>query len=84
MDISAEIDVRCSVIVFRDDAVLLVHRTRDGTGDDGAGDWVLPGGTPGRVRVWPRAPGGRPWRKLGSLSIRAESPWTWSFSPRHR
>jgi len=35
------IDVRCSAIVFRDDAVLLVHRSRNGTDD-----WVLPGGTP--------------------------------------
>jgi ADP-ribose pyrophosphatase YjhB (NUDIX family) len=33
--------VRCSVIVLRQHAVLLVHRTRDGLGD-----WVLPGGTP--------------------------------------
>ena len=36
-----EINVRCSAIVFREDAVLLVHRLRDG-----ADDWVLPGGTP--------------------------------------
>jgi 8-oxo-dGTP diphosphatase len=41
MDTPAEIDVRCSAIVFRDDAVLLVHWARNGTGD-----WVLPGGTP--------------------------------------
>jgi 8-oxo-dGTP diphosphatase len=34
-------DVRCSVIVQRNHAVLLVHRTRDGLDD-----WVLPGGTP--------------------------------------
>lgn len=39
MDMPADIDARCSVIVFRGDAVLLVRR-------DGAGDWVLPGGTP--------------------------------------
>lgn len=39
MDMPADIDMRCSVIVFRGDAVLLVHR-------DGADDWVLPGGTP--------------------------------------
>ena len=38
---AAEINVRCSAIVFREDAVLLVHRLRDG-----ADDWVLPGGTP--------------------------------------
>jgi 8-oxo-dGTP diphosphatase len=37
----AQVDVRCSVIVFREDNVLLVHRARDG-----ADDWVLPGGTP--------------------------------------
>jgi 8-oxo-dGTP diphosphatase len=35
------IDLRCSAIVFRGDAVLLVRRSRNG-GDD----WVLPGGTP--------------------------------------
>jgi|SRR5579875_550919 8-oxo-dGTP diphosphatase len=35
------IDLRCSAVVFRNGAVLLVHRARDG-----AGDWVLPGGTP--------------------------------------
>lgn len=34
-------DIRCSVIVLRGHAVLLVHRTRDGLDD-----WVLPGGTP--------------------------------------
>jgi 8-oxo-dGTP diphosphatase len=34
-------DIRCSVIVFRKQAVLLVHRTHDGLDD-----WVLPGGTP--------------------------------------
>ncbi|HEY6309386.1 MAG TPA: NUDIX hydrolase [Streptosporangiaceae bacterium] len=34
-------EVRCSVIVPRNRAVLLVHRTRDGLDD-----WVLPGGTP--------------------------------------
>ena len=34
-------DVRCSVIVVRNHAVLLVHRTRSGLDD-----WVLPGGTP--------------------------------------
>ncbi|HTT54792.1 MAG TPA: NUDIX hydrolase [Streptosporangiaceae bacterium] len=39
MDTPADIDVRCSAIVFRGNAVLLVHRA-------GAGDWVLPGGTP--------------------------------------
>jgi len=35
------IDVRCSAIVFRRGAVLLVHRTRDSIGV-----WTLPGGTP--------------------------------------
>lgn len=34
--------LRCSVIVFRDESVLLLHRTRNG------GDWVLPGGCPRR------------------------------------
>jgi len=34
-------DIRCSVIVLHRQAVLLVHRTRDGLDD-----WVLPGGTP--------------------------------------
>jgi 8-oxo-dGTP diphosphatase len=34
------IELRCSAIVVRKRAVLLVHRT------GGAGDWVLPGGTP--------------------------------------
>jgi 8-oxo-dGTP pyrophosphatase MutT (NUDIX family) len=33
--------VRCSVLVARNHAVLLVHRTHDGLDD-----WVLPGGTP--------------------------------------
>jgi 8-oxo-dGTP diphosphatase len=41
MEDRAELDVRCSVIIFRDDSVLLVHRARDG-----ADDWVLPGGAP--------------------------------------
>ncbi len=41
MESLAEVDVRCSIIAFRDDSVLLVHRARDG-----ADDWVLPGGTP--------------------------------------
>ena len=34
-------EIRCSVIVLRDRAVLLVHPT-----GDGRDDWVLPGGTP--------------------------------------
>lgn len=41
MEDPADIDMRCSVIAFKGDSVLLVHRTRDG-----ADDWVLPGGTP--------------------------------------
>ena len=41
MENRAQVDVRCSVIVFREENVLLVHRARDG-----ADDWVLPGGTP--------------------------------------
>jgi 8-oxo-dGTP diphosphatase len=39
--VASGFDVRCSVIVLRQHAVLLVHRTRDGRDD-----WVLPGGTP--------------------------------------
>jgi len=35
------IDLRCSAVVVRQQAVLLIHRTYDG-----AEDWVLPGGTP--------------------------------------
>jgi 8-oxo-dGTP pyrophosphatase MutT (NUDIX family) len=34
-------DVRCSVLVERNHAVLLIHRTHDRLDD-----WVLPGGTP--------------------------------------
>ena len=34
-------DVRCSVLVLHNHAVLLLHRTHDGLND-----WVLPGGTP--------------------------------------
>ncbi len=41
MEGPAEIDMRCSVVVFKNNHVLLVHRARDG-----ADDWVLPGGTP--------------------------------------
>jgi len=41
MESPADIDVRCSAVVFRGDSVLLVHRAH---GD--ADDWVLPGGTP--------------------------------------
>lgn len=33
------VKLRCSVVVFREDSVLLVHR-------DAESDWVLPGGTP--------------------------------------
>jgi 8-oxo-dGTP pyrophosphatase MutT (NUDIX family) len=39
-DDSTLVRLRCSVIVFRDDEVLLVQRVRNG------GDWVLPGGCP--------------------------------------
>lgn len=39
MDLST--DLRCSVAVFRNHSVLLVHRTADGQDD-----WVLPGGSP--------------------------------------
>lgn len=41
---ACDVDVRCSVIVVRDRAVLLVHRTHDRLDD-----WVLPGGTPRRA-----------------------------------
>jgi 8-oxo-dGTP pyrophosphatase MutT (NUDIX family) len=41
MDTPGSTDVRCSTVVFRDDALLLIHRVRDG-----ADDWTLPGGTP--------------------------------------
>jgi ADP-ribose pyrophosphatase YjhB (NUDIX family) len=41
MDAPGGTDVRCSTIVFRDDALLLVHRVRED-----ADDWTLPGGTP--------------------------------------
>jgi 8-oxo-dGTP diphosphatase len=37
------IDLRCSAVLFRAQAVLLVHRTVDGSDD-----WVLPGGSPRR------------------------------------
>jgi 8-oxo-dGTP diphosphatase len=39
--VTSDYEVRCSVIVVRQHAVLLVHRMRDGRDD-----WVLPGGTP--------------------------------------
>jgi 8-oxo-dGTP pyrophosphatase MutT (NUDIX family) len=38
---SGSYEIRCSVVVHRLHAVLLVHRARDGLDD-----WVLPGGTP--------------------------------------
>jgi 8-oxo-dGTP diphosphatase len=38
---AANVDLRCSTILFRKDTVLLVHRSYDGLSD-----WVLPGGTP--------------------------------------
>ena len=37
----APIDLRCSAIVFRKQAVLLIHRRHDGVDD-----WALPGGSP--------------------------------------
>lgn len=39
--VAIDMSIRCSVIVVREHAVLLVHRT-----SDGLDDWVLPGGTP--------------------------------------
>ena len=41
MGVPDGIELRCSAIVVRRQAVLLIHRTRDS-----ADDWVLPGGTP--------------------------------------
>lgn len=41
MGMPVGIDLRCSAIVFRQRAVLLIHRTHSG-----ADDWVLPGGSP--------------------------------------
>jgi 8-oxo-dGTP diphosphatase len=41
MDARDGIELRCSAIVIRQQAVLLIHRTYDG-----ADGWVLPGGTP--------------------------------------
>lgn len=41
MSMGSGYDIRCSVIVFSQHRVLLVHHTRDG-----ADDWVLPGGNP--------------------------------------
>ena len=44
---AANVDLRCSTILFRKDTVLLVHR-----GYDGLNDWVLPGGTPRAGGAW--------------------------------
>jgi len=41
MNASDGIELRCSAIVFRQQTVLLIHRTYDSVND-----WVLPGGTP--------------------------------------
>lgn len=41
MDSNDGIQLRCSAIVIRQQAVLLIHRTYDSSND-----WVLPGGTP--------------------------------------
>lgn len=41
MDSTERVNVRCSVVIFRDGAVLLLRRDRAGNTD-----WVLPGGTP--------------------------------------
>lgn len=41
MSLPDGIELRCSAVVVRQQAVLLVHRTRGA-----ADDWVLPGGTP--------------------------------------
>lgn len=39
------VDMRCSVVVLREESVLLVHRTWDDA-RPASGDWVLPGGRP--------------------------------------
>jgi 8-oxo-dGTP pyrophosphatase MutT (NUDIX family) len=39
--VSSDYNIRCSAVVVRKHAVLLVHRTRDDLDD-----WVLPGGSP--------------------------------------
>jgi 8-oxo-dGTP diphosphatase len=41
MNVSDGIELRCSAIVIRQQAVLLIHRTYDSVDD-----WVLPGGAP--------------------------------------
>jgi 8-oxo-dGTP diphosphatase len=41
MGVPDGIELRCSVIIVRRQAVLLIHRTNGGTDD-----WMLPGGTP--------------------------------------
>jgi 8-oxo-dGTP diphosphatase len=41
MGVPDGIELRCSAIIVRQQAVLLIHRTYGS-----AGDWVLPGGTP--------------------------------------
>ena len=41
MDTPEGTDVRCSTVVFRDDALLLIHRARDGTDD-----WTAPTAEP--------------------------------------
>jgi ADP-ribose pyrophosphatase YjhB (NUDIX family) len=43
MDSTERVDLRCSAIVTRNSAILLLRRERDGRTD-----WVLPGGTPRR------------------------------------
>jgi ADP-ribose pyrophosphatase YjhB (NUDIX family) len=61
MDTPEGTDVRCSTVVFRDDALLLIHRAREGTDD-----WTLPGGTPhAGERAWPRVRDGRPAKRPG-------------------
>jgi len=57
--VSGDYDVRCSVVVLRKHAVLLMHRTRDGLDD-----WVLPGGTPRDGESMTAAPFGQGRRRM--------------------
>ena len=65
-------EIRCSVIVLRDRAVLLVHPT-----GDGRDDWVLPGGTPRDGESMTACAGVSCSRKLGYRRNRPGSRW-WS------
>jgi hypothetical protein len=71
-DDGALVELRCSAIVFRGEAVLLLGRRRDHTRD-----WVLPGGHPpaprGRRRLRPTAPYlGNLWRDADVGPVHSE------------